>query len=134
MIEPQPLEERYGKTRQRGFDRRFAWVVAGLLIIGGLAVVLFGGWQQGSRVAFQDIGRDIVSDHQVDVRFEVSAPPHTPVVCAVQALSESKATVGWKIVEIPVSAERDHRVSTSVMTTFEATTGSVRECWILTSS
>lgn len=130
MTGSQPLDERYGTARTRGFDRRFAWAAGALLVIGGVLYLVFGGWQQGTSVSYQDIGRDLVSEQRVDVRFDVTAPAQTPVVCAVQALSDSKATVGWKIVELPVTEERTHRVSTSIATTGPATTGSVRDCWV----
>lgn len=127
----QTLDERYGRSRQRGIDRRFAWIAGGLAVVAGIVILVWGGWQQTANVEFQDIGRTIVDDHRVDVRFEVTGPANTPVACAVEAQNPTKAIVGWKIVELPVSDARTHSVSTSVTTTNLATTGSVKSCWVV---
>ncbi|GAA2179308.1 hypothetical protein GCM10009847_12820 [Leucobacter tardus] len=125
------LDDRYGRTRSRGIDRRFGWIAGGIAVIAGMTILLVGGWQQTATVEFQDIGRTIVDEHRVDVRFEVTGPAHTPVACAVEAQNPTKAIVGWKIVELPVTEERSHSVSTTVTTTNRATTGSVKSCWVL---
>ncbi|MBK0418335.1 DUF4307 domain-containing protein [Leucobacter sp. CSA1] len=125
------LEERYGTRRQRGVDRRIAWTAVALLAIGGGAFLAFGGWQQGSAIGFQDIGRTIHGDGEVEVRFEVTAPAGTAVACAVEAQNASKATVGWSVVEVPASERHSSRVTTTLVTTNRAATGHVRDCWAL---
>ncbi|WP_416445662.1 DUF4307 domain-containing protein [Leucobacter sp. HNU] len=57
--------------------------------------------------------------------------PGTRVACAVEALSPSFATVGWKVVELPESQERTRRFSEELATTYAATAGQVKECWVL---
>lgn len=127
----QSLEERYGTSRQLGLDRRVAWIVAALAVAGGLAFLLFSGWREVSAIETQDIGRTFHSDTEVEVRFQVTAPPDTPVACAVEAQNATKAVVGWKVVELPVTEQRTHAVTTSLLTTNRAETGHVRECWAL---
>ncbi|WP_240422815.1 DUF4307 domain-containing protein [Leucobacter sp. wl10] len=127
----QSLEERYGAGRRRRLDRRFAWAVAALLVAAGVCFLLFSGWQTANRVSWQDIGFTKQSDLTLDVKFEVSAPASTPVACAVEALNSVKSTVGWKVVELPVSEKRSYTITTGLVTTNPATAASVRECWVL---
>jgi hypothetical protein len=82
-------------------------------------------------VSWQDIGYTKQDELNLDVKFEVSAPPNTPVACAVEALNKVKATVGWKIVELPVTEERTHTVTTRLVVTNPATAATARECWVV---
>ncbi|MBL3687766.1 DUF4307 domain-containing protein [Leucobacter zeae] len=127
--EGQSLEERYGSTRRRRFDRRFAWAAVALLVAAGIAFLVFSGWQDQNRVSLQDIGYAEVEENVLDVKFEVHAPADTPVACAVEALNTSKATIGWKIVEVPASEQREHTVTTRLVTTGPATAATARSCW-----
>ncbi|NLA66097.1 MAG: DUF4307 domain-containing protein, partial [Leucobacter sp.] len=58
-------------------------------------------------------------------------PAGNDAVCAFEALSESYATVGWKLVELPAISEPNRQFTVEIVTTSPATTGSVRECWIV---
>lgn len=129
----QRLEDRYGTGRSRRFDRRFAWGAAGLLVAAGIAFLVFSGWQNQNRVSVQDIGYTKDNDLVLNVKFEVSAPANTPVACAVEALNKAKATVGWKIVELPVTDALTHTVTTRLVTTNPATAATARACWIVES-
>lgn len=127
----QSLDDRYGTGRRRSIDRRFGWIAAGALVLAGVGYLLFSGWQSTNRVSWQDIGFTRVSDFALDVKFEVSAPPRTPVACAVEALNTTKATVGWKVVELPLTDEHTHAVTTRLITTNPATAATARECWVV---
>ena len=129
--EPQSLEDRYGTRGARRRDRRLAWGAAAVLVAGGLAFALFGDWQQANRVEVQQIGFAKQDDGSVDVKFQVSAPPRAAVACAVEALNPAKATVGWKVVELPVSERRTHTVTARLVTTNPATAAHAKECWVL---
>lgn len=124
------LDDRYGRSRQKGVDRRIGWVLAAALLLVGLAVLLFGNWQQADAVDARTIGYTINPDRTVEVRFDVSVAPGTPLVCAVEALSPSFAEVGWKAVELEPSEQRTRRVAETLVTTSEATTGHVKSCWV----
>lgn len=97
----------------------------------GVCFLLFSGWQNANRVSWQDIGYTQHDDLNLNVKFEVSAPPGTPVACAVEALNTIKATVGWKIVELPVTDQLTHTITTRLVTTNPATAATARECWVV---
>lgn len=126
------LDERYGSTKRRSFDRRFAYGIAGALVAAGLAFLFFSGWQTTSQVSWQDIGYTNVSDRELDVKFEITAPVDTPVACAVEAISSSKGTVGWNIVEVPPSKNLTHTITTRLVIANEAVAATARECWVVT--
>ncbi len=125
------LDERYGKGRKRTLDKRLGWCVGGALVLAGLAFVLFGGWQQGTDLEFKDLHYSVNNDTTVSVDVQVTAPASATVVCALEALSTSHGTVGWKQVTIPPGDERTRRFTATLTTTSPATTGRVRECWQL---
>lgn len=121
------LDERYGRTR----TRRTPWIVAGIV---ALLVVGVFGWmivaQSMNSVDADDLGFDLVDEHTVDVRFQVTGVQGKDVVCVVEALDEEFGVVGWKVVEIPAGDSHSQALSTSVPTVAEATTGLVNTCWV----
>ncbi|WP_125100283.1 DUF4307 domain-containing protein [Leucobacter chromiireducens] len=127
----QRLDDRYGTGRRRSFDRRFAWGAVIVLLLAGVGYLLFSGWQNTNQVSAQDIGYTAESELVLNAKFEVTAPPQTPVACAVEALNTSKATVGWKIVELPLTDQRTHTVTTRLVTTNPATAVTTRACWVV---
>lgn len=127
------LDERYGKGRKRTLDRRLGWIVGGATVLTGLGFVLFGGWQQGTDLEFKDLHYSVIDDTSVSVDVQVTAPASATVVCAIEALSTSHGTVGWKQVTIPPGDERTRRFTSTMITTSPATTGRVRDCWELAS-
>lgn len=127
----QSLEDRYGTGRKRRFDRTFAWATAGLLVLAGVGFLAFSGWQTANQVSAQDIGYTKTGELTLDMKFEVTAPAQTPVACAIEALNTSKATVGWTVIELPVTDQRTYVVTTPLHTTTPATAVTAKECWIL---
>lgn len=123
------LDERYGRGRKRAIDKRFGWIAAGALVLGGAAFLVFGGWQQTSGVESKVLDYSVVDERTVRLDAQVTVPAGADAICAIEALSESYATVGWKLIELPASDERTRRFTTTVVTTSQATTGTVRECW-----
>ncbi len=123
------LDERYGRGRKRSFDRRFGWIAAGALVLAGLVFVFFGGWQQGSDLEFKDLHYSVVDEQSVEVDAQVTASADATIVCAIEALSTSHGTVGWKLVTLPEGEDRTRRFTTTLITTSPATTGRVRNCW-----
>ena len=121
------LDERYGRTR----TRRAPWIVAGivaLLVVGVFGWMIVG--QSMNSVDADDLGFDLVDEHTVDVRFQVTGVQGKDVVCVVEALDEEFGVVGWKVVEIPAGDSHSQALSTSVPTVAEATTGLVNTCWV----
>jgi len=121
------LDERYGRTR----TRRTPWIIGGIV---ALLVVGAFGWmivaQSMSSVDADDLGFDLVDEHTVDVRFQVTGVQGKDVVCVVEALDEEFGVVGWKVVEIPAGDSHSQAVSASVPTVSAATTGLVNTCWV----
>ncbi len=132
MAVTERLDSRYGRTPQR--RRRDRW----LLIGGALAVVavvtawvFWAGWD-GNQADLEttDTAYTISDAHHVTITFTVNTAPGTPVTCAIQALNEDFAIVGWRIVSLPRS---DTRVSTyreTILTTEQSNTGLINTCWL----
>lgn len=125
------LDERYGRGRARRFDRRIGWAVAVLAIVAGLIVLLFSGWLPATNLQFRELSYEVVDDRTVHVSYEVTAPPGSEVVCALEALSSSYAQVGWKLVELPIAEQHTRQFTGTLVTTYPATTGLVKNCWLL---
>ena len=127
MTTAEQLDERYGRTRAR----RMPWIIGGIV---ALIVVGAFGWmivaQSMSSVDADDLGFDLVDEHIVDVRFQVTGVQGKDVVCVVEALDEEFGVVGWKVVEIPAGDSHSQAVSASVPTVSAATTGLVNTCWV----
>ena len=127
MTTAQELDERYGRTRRR----RAPWVIA--IAAAALVVVAFS-WMtvagQMNSVDADDLGFDLVDEHTVDVRFQVTGVQGKDVVCVIEALDEEFGVVGWKIVEIPAGDSHSQALSATVPTVSEATTGLVNTCWV----
>jgi hypothetical protein len=123
----QELDDRYGRTRRR----RTPWIVA--IVIALLAVGAFG-WMtvtsQMNAVDADDLGFDLVDEHTVDVRFQVTGVQGKDVVCIVEALDEEFGVVGWKLVDIPAGERHSQAVSATIPTVAAATTGLVNTCWV----
>lgn len=124
------LDDRYGTGRKRSIDRRFGWIAAGLLVLGGLVFLLFSGWQSSTDLEFKTLSYSVIDERTVTVDAQVTVPAGSNAVCAFEALSESYSTVGWKLVELPASENRTRSISPMIITTAPATTGTVRECWV----
>ena len=126
------LDARYGRTRR--FTRRQR--VIGIIAVGAFAIV-FAAWLvwagllgDAASIETRDNGYTISSDSLVSVQFQVTADADTRLSCAVQALNESFAIVGWRIVHLPASAERTRSFTEDVRTSEQAVTGLIYRCWL----
>lgn len=124
------LEERYGTRRQRGIDRRIGWSLGLGAVALGLVFVFFSGWQNTNNVESRVLHYEVLDARTVRVDFEVTAPSGVEVGCALEALSPSRATVGWRILELPAVDQHTRRFSETLVTSYEATTGTLRNCWV----
>ncbi|WP_312169139.1 DUF4307 domain-containing protein [Microbacterium sp.] len=127
MTTAQQLDERYGRTRRR----RWPWIVG---ILAAVALVAALGWSvvstQMNSVDSDDLGFDLIDEHSVEVRFQVTGVQGKDVGCVVEALDEEFGVVGWKVVEIPAGDSHSQTYSATVPTVGEATTGLVKACWV----
>lgn len=127
MTTAQQLDDRYGRTRRR----RWPWVV---VIVAAAAVVAALGWSvvsnQMNAVDSDDLGFELIDEHTVEVRFQVTGVQGKDVGCVVEALDEEFGVVGWKVVELPAGDSHSQTFSATVPTVAEATTGLVKACWV----
>ena len=128
MTTASELEERYGRGRRS----RTSWIVGGAV---ALVVIVAASWmtvtQSMNSVDADDLSYELVDEHTVTVRFQVTAPQGKDLACAVEALDEEFGVVGWKIVEIPATDSHMQQLTATVPTVAEATTGLVNSCWAL---
>jgi len=126
------LAARYGRTPSAA--RRTRWVV---IASAAAFVVVFAAWLwwggllgAPAQYEAEDTGHVITSDSEVTVRWSFNVAPGTPAKCAVQALNSTFAIVGWKVVDVPASTERNRELSENVLTTEQAVTGLIYRCWL----
>lgn len=121
------LDERYGRTRAG----RLPWIIG--IAIAAL-IVAAAGWMTVSgsmnSIDTDDLGYEVIDEHTVTVSFQLTAPQERDIVCAVEALDESFAIVGWKIMEIPADDRHTQTFTERIPTVAEATTGLVNSCWV----
>lgn len=126
------VAERYGRTPA---DRRrrvlFALAAAaGVLAVVVAWVVWVGLFSPSAALETRDTGYTVRDDATLDIRFEVTTDPGTPVSCALQALNERFAIVGWKIVDLPPAEQRSRAFTENVRVTEPAVTGLIYRCWL----
>ncbi|EMY32967.1 hypothetical protein D477_017464 [Arthrobacter crystallopoietes BAB-32] len=105
------------------------------------AAVLLAGFfalKQGSpAVSSKDVGFDVSDPYRATVDFQVTKDPEATAQCAVQALNETYAIVGWKIATIGPAGEGEgndggrttaHRIQ--LRTESPSVSGGVNACWI----
>lgn len=128
------VADRYGTRRAKRFDRRIGWIIAVVAALSGALVIAFGGWQQDTlevkNISFK-LNNDEAANgvYTASTRFEVTTDPGVQVACAVEALNTSKATVAWKVIDLPVIETRSQDVTVSVVTVGPATAVNAKSCW-----
>jgi len=126
------VAERYGRT-DADHRRRLALGIAaaaGVLVVVVAWVVWVGLFSPSASLEARDTGYVTRSDGTVDVRFEVTTEPGTPVSCALQAMNERFAIVGWKVVDLPPADVRTRAIVENVRVTEPAVTGLIYRCWL----
>ena len=133
------VAQRYGRTPA---DRRRSLLFAGIVAAGVVLVVVawvvwVGLFSPAANLESRDVafsgpggGPLTEQDTSVDIRFEVTTEPGQPVSCALQALNERFAIVGWKVVELAPGEERTRAFVENVRVTEPAVTGLIYRCWL----
>ncbi|TQL86801.1 uncharacterized protein DUF4307 [Microbacterium saperdae] len=103
-------------------------IVIAALVVGAFSWMTVS--QSMSSVDADDLGFDLVDEHTVEVRFQVTGVQGKDVVCIVEALDEEFGVVGWKVVDIAAGDSHSKAVSATVPTVAAATTGLVNTCWV----
>jgi hypothetical protein len=101
-------------------------VVGGLLLV-GLAYLAFDRFS-GSGVRSGTLGYRVRSDTEVQVRYQVTRPLGTTVVCAVQATGRDGSVVGAQDVRLDPTDREDLVTTTTLTTTARAATAQVLGC------
>ena len=125
MSEPlDPIEARYGrKPLNRGLIIAFASIAGVIFLIWAIWVAIAGNEPQGKTISYE-----VWNDTTVVVDFSVNKPKDSSVTCAIKALKEDYAVVGYKEVQFPKG--ESYVVSTvTLTTTHKAVTGLVDRCW-----
>ena len=132
MAVTETLDRRYGRTPGR--KRRDRWWIIGVAVA---FVAIFAAWtfwagwdNDQADLEATDTAYTITDAHHVRITFTVNTPPGTPVTCAVQALNESFAIVGWRIIRYPASDKRLTEYTETIKTTEQSNTGLISSCWL----
>lgn len=106
------------------------WVigVVAVLIMSVMAVVWGLSATQG-RVHWVYTGHQVVSNTQVDVRFDLRRDPTRAVTCRIEAQAETHVVVGRTTVTVEPTQSSPSRHIASVSTASPAITGYVDQCW-----
>ncbi len=104
----------------------------------GSAAVLLGcagaAWiaapSPAGEVTFKDVGFSIPDAGRAIVDFQVTKDTDATVTCAVQALNDSYAVVGWKQVTIGPAEDATTAQRVELRTDSLSVTGGVHACWI----
>jgi len=127
------VAERYGRTDAARRRRLTIGIgaAAGVLLVVVAWVVWVGLFSPSASLETRDTGYvNHSAEGTVDIRFEVTVEPGTPVSCALQALNGEFGIVGWKIVELPVDDQRTRAFVENVRVTEPAVTGLIYRCWL----
>jgi hypothetical protein len=125
------LDARYGRTRGRRLRAR-VWAIivgAGVLAVSGAWVIWVGLAAPDAQLESRDLGYTLTAD-TATATWELNSPVNTPAKCAVEALDDGKSIVGWKVVDIPASAQRVRRFTETVRTSEPPVTGLIYRCWL----
>ncbi|HSP60359.1 MAG TPA: DUF4307 domain-containing protein [Ornithinimicrobium sp.] len=117
-------------SRTTPAQRRRWWIVGSIAVTAMVALaVWFGLSATLGRVHWVSTGHQVVSDAQVDVRFDLRRDPDRAVVCELEAQAASHAVVGRTEVTVDPSPQSPSRHVEPVRTASPAITGYVERCW-----
>jgi len=126
------LDARYGRTPGR--RRRARWIAviaaAGVAIVVVTWVLWAGLFGTTASIETQDIGATVVDASTVDLREQVTVDPGTRVTCTFEALDKDFAIVGWKVVHLPATSERNRILTERLRTSAPAESGLIGSCWL----
>ncbi|WP_165700155.1 DUF4307 domain-containing protein [Ornithinimicrobium ciconiae] len=110
-------------------SRRTWWIVGtvGVVVMTAFAI-WFGIAGASGKVHWYNAGFEIVSDEQIDVRFDVRRDPTRAVTCDLHALDEHHARVGTGQVTVPPADTSPTRHVEPLRTVSRAVTGYVDSC------
>ena len=126
------LDTRYGRTAERRVRTRV--LASGAAIAVAVVVVAWVFWaglfSPSASLETKDVGFVELSDTSVEVKWQLTAPANSPVSCAVKAISEKHAVIGWKIVEVEPSERTTRSLSAVLRTSEKPNGGLIFRCWL----
>ncbi len=127
-----PIDARYGRSPARRHRARVLAIIAaaGVAVVVVSWVVWIGLLGPGASLGSRDLGYELVGEDAVEVRYEVTVDGGRPVSCALQALNDTFAIVGWKVVPIPASEDGTRQFRETLRTSEPAVTGLIYRCWL----
>ncbi|AYF98442.1 DUF4307 domain-containing protein [Protaetiibacter intestinalis] len=130
------LDARYGRTPARRARLRLLAVLAAIAVavVVGAWVVWAGLFGAAASIEAKDLGFEALSDASVEVRWQLTAPAGHAVSCAVEAVSEKHAVIGWLVVEVEPSQQTTRTLSATLRTSEPPVGGSVFRCWLTEAS
>ncbi|SDT10275.1 DUF4307 domain-containing protein [Microterricola viridarii] len=130
--QPADLDQRYGRSPRKGRRDRLTLIISAAMFAVVLVAWVVWAGLDGSKpmVEARDVAHTVIDDQTVRVDYEVSMPIGESATCAVQALNEDFAVVGWKIVDVPASDRFTQAFSDTVRTALPANTGLIFGCWL----
>lgn len=126
------LDARYGRTPARRARLRLFAIVAAVavaIVVGGW-VVWAGLFAPAASLEAKDIGFETLSSTSVEVRWQLTAPAGSDVSCAVKAVSDKHAVIGWKIVDVEPSELTTRNLAATLRTSEPPNGGLIYRCWL----
>ncbi|WP_223691038.1 DUF4307 domain-containing protein [Leifsonia poae] len=132
MAVTETIDRRYGRSPNRKRRDRWWLIGAALAFVAVFtAWVFWAGWDNDQAdLEATDTAYNIVDAHHVEITFTLNTSTARPVTCAVQALNEDFAIVGWRIVSFPATETRVTTHSEMIRTTEPSNTGLISSCWL----
>lgn len=126
------LDARYGRSPKAKRNNRVIVVTVAIAFVAVFTAWLVWGGLLEAPAQFEakDTGFELVNDSTVTVRWQFNVPENTDARCAVQALNSTFAIVGWKVVDVPASDQRNRALSETIRTTEQAVSGLIYRCWL----
>lgn len=130
------LDQRYGTPAARRHLPRRLLILLIVLALGlASAFVAWIAHSRGASPSAEETGYTVESPLRTTLEFDVTRRAGDPVVCAVQALNDQRAVVGWREVRVaPDTGGGTGRAtvaqSVDLWTTARANTATVDSCWV----
>lgn len=126
------LDARYGRTPRRRIRARWLAVIAASAVaVVMVAWVLWAGLLGATAsIETQDIGSTVVDSSTIELREQITVDPGTRVTCSFEALDRQFAIVGWKVVDLAPSSQRNRVITERLRTSAPAESGLIGSCWL----
>ena len=126
------LDARYGRTPARRTRLRVVAVLAAIAValVVGAWVIWAGLFAPTASLEAKDLGFAELSSSSVEVRWQLTAPPGSEVSCAVKAISDKHAVIGWRVIEVEPSELPTRNVAATLRTSEPPNGGLIYRCWL----